>query len=414
MVLSRSGVASLTVLGGALVFGVVLGFVLALQPADPDPLEERWKLLGIPEVEFVFLGDFPRGERESLTRELKTAQVIYAEHFGAVTSDFTVYLSTDLQRLNERVASVLGEGQQVGYTCGGLFYAAGAIIVSVQDCPEAKSEGGFLAHEYFHVLQQREGSIPVTGNVWPEWVVEGSAVYAQALVSDARGRIPFDVRREGHRLLWSSLARPLPRDSYSLPDPSQASLFIYQVGFLAIDWLVERTGREAILEFFRLGAHEAAFEQAFGMTLDRFELAFEEHRLEVAPPFEWRVQGGVFDSDGRPFGDVYATATVPIGGEWWWAGGGPTGAQGAFDFAGPGSGYTIALSFQCPSDDNVIGSWVHMGAWGEDGFVADSDGSLFTTDEGAEPFSDGERDRVGIVIELPETRESLVAEHCGP
>ena len=257
MVLSRSEVASLAVLGGTLVFGVVVGFVLALQPAEPDPLEERWKLLGVPEVEFVFLGDFTRGERESLKREIKTAQVIYAEHFGAVTSDFTVYLSTDLQRLNERVASTLGEGQQVGYTCGGLFYPAGAIIVSVQDCPEAKSEGGFLAHEYFHVLQQREGSIPVTGNVWPEWVVEGSAVYAEALVGDARGRIPFDVRREGRRITWSALARPLPRNAYSLTDPNHASAFIYNIGFPAVDWLVERTGPEAILEFFRLGAHAA-------------------------------------------------------------------------------------------------------------------------------------------------------------
>ena len=413
MVLSRSGLASLAVLGGTLVFGVVLGFVLALQPAEPDPLEERWKLLGVREVEFVFLGDFTRGERESLKRELKTAQVIYAEHFGAVTSDFTVYLSTDLQRLNERVALVLGEGQQVGYTCGGLFSPAGAIIVSVQDCPEAKSEGGFLAHEYFHVLQQREGSIPVTGNVWPDWVVEGSAAYAGALVSEARGRIPFDVRREGLQVTWSALGRPLPRNAYSLTDPSQSSMFIYSIGFLAADWLVERTGSEAILEFFRLGAHEAAFEQAFDISLDRFALAFEEYRIEVAPPFKWRVQGAVLDSEGRPFEIVNANAIVPIGGEWWWAGGGPTDAQGAFDFAGPGSGYTIALSLQCPSDDNIIGSWVHIGAWGEDGFVAD-DGSIFTTEVGAEPFSDGERDRVGIIIELPETRDVLVAEHCGP
>ncbi len=412
--MSRTSIASLFALAGALVFGVVLGFVLTLGSSDRDPFEERWKLLGVPEVEFVFLGDFTRGERESLRRELKTAQVIYAEHFGAVTSDFTVYLSTDLQRLNERVASVLGEGQQAGYTCGGLFYPAGAIIVSVQDCPEAKSEGGFLAHEYFHVLQQREGSIPVTGNVWPEWVVEGSAVYAQALVSDAQGRIPIDIRREGLRITWSALTRPLPRDAYSLTDPNHASAFIHNIGFLAVDWLVERTGPEAILKFFRLGAHEAAFEQAFAMTLDQFELAFEEYRLDVAPPFERRVQGAVFDSDGRPFEDVHASAIVPIGDEWWWAGGGPTSAQGAFDFAGPGSGYTIALSFQCPSDDNIIGSWVPVGAWGEDGFVGDSDGSLFTTDDGAEPFSDGERDRVGIVIELPETRESLIAEHCGP
>lgn len=42
--------------------------------------------------------------------------------------------------------------------------------------PRSQSERGFLAHEYFHVLQQREGSVPVAGNAWPDWGVGGSAV----------------------------------------------------------------------------------------------------------------------------------------------------------------------------------------------------------------------------------------------
>ena len=100
------------------------------------------------------------------------------------------------------------------------------------------------------------------------------------------------------------------------------------------------------------------------MTLERVELAFEEYRLEVAPPFKWRVHDAVFDSEGRPLKEVHATATVPIGGEWWWAGQARTDGEGRFQFLGPGSGYTIALSFQCPRDDDIIGRWVHVGAWG--------------------------------------------------
>lgn len=72
-----------------------------------------------------------------------------------------------------------------------------------------------------------------------------------------------------------------------------------------------RTG--AILEFFRLGAHEAAFEQAFAMSVERFELAFGEYRPEAAPPFKWRVQGAVYDSEGQPFEDVHANAGVQSG-----------------------------------------------------------------------------------------------------
>ena len=47
---------------------------------------------GCPEAEFVFLGDFTGEEQKSIRRELKVAQVVFAEHFGAVTSDFTVYV----------------------------------------------------------------------------------------------------------------------------------------------------------------------------------------------------------------------------------------------------------------------------------------------------------------------------------
>ena len=87
-------------------------------------------------------------------------------------------------------------------------------------------------------------------------------------------------------MAWAALGQPFPRDLYDLANPEQESLFLYEVGFLATDWLVERAGPEAVLKFFRFGGHSAAFEAAFGMTLDEFHISFEQHRLEVAPPFE--------------------------------------------------------------------------------------------------------------------------------
>ena len=88
MTITRTGLASLVVLAVALVFGVVLGLVLAFGSEDKDAPEERWAELEVPELEVP-------------ERELHAAQVIFAEHFGAVTSDFRVYVSTDLEGLNE-------------------------------------------------------------------------------------------------------------------------------------------------------------------------------------------------------------------------------------------------------------------------------------------------------------------------
>ena len=63
MVLSRSGVASLVALGGALVFGVVLGLVLAFRSSDTGPVGGALGGAGVPEAEFVFLGDLTETSR---------------------------------------------------------------------------------------------------------------------------------------------------------------------------------------------------------------------------------------------------------------------------------------------------------------------------------------------------------------
>ena len=281
----------------------------------------------------------------------------------------------------------------------------------------ATARGGPLAHEYFHVLQRREGGLAserqlgtARNDAWLEWLQEGSAVYASVLFNDAQGRRTVAVSRRAAQLLWSSLGEPLPSRGTGLDRPEYEA-YVYSVGFLATDWLVKRAGPEAVLKFFRLGGHEAAFEAAFRLSLDHFRDRFEDYRLDVAPPFEWRAGGTVLGIDGAPVDGMEVYALVRIGGEGWTAGIGKTDTRGKFEFAAPGSGYTIALVLQCPREDDVL-AWLDAGEWGADGFVADEDGIWDVRDEGAEPFAGEDQDRTGMVIEIPETRESLIAKGC--
>ena len=416
-ILRRTAVVSLIVLGAALVIALVIalvvGLVLAFQPAEADPLEKRWALLDVPEVEFVFLGDFTAAEQESIRRELKAAQVNFAEHFGAVTSDFTVYMSTDLALLNERVALDRPELQRVWFTCGGSVPGR-AILMILKDCPDDdRAHGGPLAHEYFHILQRNAGNWSNAAEGSTLWIHEGSAVYASAIHSDIQGRISLTARREGARLAWSASAASSAARAINTVFGPGAIVNVYSVGFLATEWLVERAGPEAVLEFFRLGGHRTAFQRAFGISVSGFLTAFEEHRMEVAPPFEWQIAGTVLGSDGLPIEGTAAWVVVRIEGAAWRAGQDETNTRGVFEFIGPGSGYTIGLFFQCPRADGVE-EWVRSGEWGAAGLVADSDGIWDPHDEVAEPFLDGERDRTGMVIRLPETRDSLIAKHCEP
>ncbi|MCY4392671.1 MAG: carboxypeptidase-like regulatory domain-containing protein [Chloroflexi bacterium] len=390
MVLNRRGVASLAILGAVL----AAAFALACGSSDADRFEERWAELGIPEAEFVFLGEFASGEQESVRRELRVAQVVFAEHFGAVSSDFKVYVSTDLEMLNERLTQY-GE-YEYEYRCGGVAPRR-AIFLALGECPEAQEYGPVLAHEYFHMLQYAAGTFsrPI-GEVW--WTVDGTAAYAQALFNDAQGRRTLAAWRQGKQLAWSAGLVEGPR-------------WAYDYGFLATDWLVERAGAEAVLEFFRLGGHHAAFRSAFGMSPVTFQAMFGSYLAGVAPRYEWRVGGTVLDDDGAPVEGAHVSAVVRIEGEAWMAATGLTDPQGNFEFPAPGSGYRLAFWLQCPGAEDDV-QWVRAGEWGEDGFVADADGTWDGLENGAEPFTDGGRDRTGMVIELSETQDSLIAKHC--
>ncbi len=283
MVLSRAGFAGLALLAAALAFAVACG------SGEPKSWGERWAELGVPEAEFGFLGDFTDEEQASIRLELKTAQVVFAERFGVVVSDFTVYVMTN-DIYEERMAAVLHEQADFALACG-LVAPDQPVIIVPGDCPEGRSQGAFLAHEYFRILQQDAGGLAwrqqvgtVRSMAWLDWIEAGSAAYASALVSDATGGIPLNDRREETQLRWAELAQPFPRNRGDIADPAHAPVFTHHVGLLATEWLAEQAGPEAILKFFQFGGHAAAFEAAFGMTLDEFHDAFEQHRLEVAPP----------------------------------------------------------------------------------------------------------------------------------
>ncbi|MXY87472.1 MAG: hypothetical protein F4Y92_01240 [Dehalococcoidia bacterium] len=280
-------VASLALLAAIVVFAAVVALIVVCGSPDREPVDERWRELGVAEPEIVFLGDFSEEEQVLFLREIQAAQVLFEERFGIVTSDFTTYLSTTFNSVNAAYTRLYPGDQLYWFPCGGIA-TDNEIFVVIENCTGwGRANEDVLAHEYFHILQSASGTSLRAIAPWKTWLVEGSADYAMALHSEARGRTTMDDRRFGARYGWSDIGEPLPRETHiaDLLEDDTWKL-VYQVGFLAADWLVERAGEASLLAFFSLGGDEAAFNEAFGMTLDEFHIAFEEHRLEVAPPFE--------------------------------------------------------------------------------------------------------------------------------
>ena len=426
MALNRTEAASLLVLAASVVFGVVLGLVLALQPAPEDPLDEQWLQLGVAEPEIVFLGEFTDAERSAIRREVKSVQVSFAKRFDVVTSEFTLYISTDSEALNEAYREWLdadyrrrGGELPSWFRCGGRAPPE-AIFIALESCDEdTRPHGGPIAHEYFHVLQYHLGWVGGARG-WPYWLLEGAAEYASAHYHEEQGRSTLSHRREMARMNWGALGRCFPgrglcnkgRNIQGADLTGQGDLVLqYQVGFLAVDWLVDRKGEEALIEFFRQGGGQHEFEGAFGMTPEEFADAFEEYWRETASPFELKITGKVLDPEGGPAAYVQVHIVVEVEDKRIVVMGGRANSRGEFEVYRPDEHHTLGVFLKCPDGSRAY--WAFLGEWGQGGFLADADGRFEPDEAGAEPVA-GRRNLAGIVIMLPETPETIVERHCQP
>jgi len=343
-----------------------------------------------------------------------------------VTSEFTLYISTEFEALNDAYLDWLPpDYRRRGVELPSWFRCAGfappeAIFITLETCDEEqRARGGPIAHEYFHILQHHLGLVSGS-RPWTNWLMEGAAVYASAQHAEEQGRSTVEWRRTVARLEWSSLGICFPglglcnkgrnilqADLTGLVD----NVLLYEVGFLAVDWLVERKGEKALIEFFRLGGGQHEFEEAFGMTPEEFADGMEGLWLDVAPPFEWQLSGSVLDPDGRPVPYAQVGIMMEVEDERVGVGGSRADAMGEFKIDGPDENHTLSLFLKCP--DGSPAYWAFVGEWGLGGFVADTDGRFDSENEGAEPVAGG-RNRAGIVIKLPETRKVLVERYCEP
>ena len=107
------------------------------------------------------------------------------------------------------------------------------------------------------------------------------------------------------------------------------------MSFLAGEWLAKSAGEPARLDYYRQlpdsDGWEAAFETAFGMSVDDFHTEFEAHRADVAPPYaRHRVRGVVLDPAGNASVGAWVGANAGAGR---WEDFTNTGEDGAFELA---------------------------------------------------------------------------------
>ena len=238
---------------------------------------------------FTFGGEVPQATRTGVEDAVAAAKAFVQSQMGLATSAFKVYGYGDLDEFLaaysqqfDRPASTLGSLRstliQIQRVHGGYAETnVGVIFLWTATTPPDRSLELTIAHEYFHVIQlqlspqspaQPPNQVRTNG---PEWLAEGSAEWEGTKVEgDFPAALAAAVSRIGsEKPDLSSLATPT--GFRSIPNP-------FPVCMAAVDLLVKSAGPASLAAFWRAIGQgtpwQAAFQQAFGLSVDAFYAAF--------------------------------------------------------------------------------------------------------------------------------------------
>ncbi len=238
----------------------------------------------------VLVGEMPPKTEQAVREEFSKSQSFFAESFGAGAPEYTVFAGVDEPPLAAAHRRAFGAEPRDGFCAK---QSSGYVAVVDLTCRAAISYN--LAGVHFQAARRRlapRESLPAMPAGYddrgPYWLVEPAQKYVEyayraaashAAADDSRNKeISFAVRTK--RPLSSMETRAGLYEEYS----SATGL-----GFLALEWLAQRAGNPALFEYYRLlpdaASWEAAFEGAFGLTIDEFYEAFEVYRTQEAPPW---------------------------------------------------------------------------------------------------------------------------------
>lgn len=258
--------------------------------------------------------------QDELWREWHAVSGYMASRYAAAVALRAVALQHDYDSFVRAFELLLAEELDPGAwpldACGGEVAGWIGLIVGCQQ-PIA------FDHEYVHALQHdaATGGLGAAGEIRPLWLVEGMAMYLSARYRSDAGY--EDYRSARRRAAENARAFGGPLPLYSLETyfqwRSSPPVAAYSVGFLAAEWLVAQAGDDALFLFMRRLQHgvsrwRGAFDVAFGLSLDEFYEAFDEHAQLFNRPRPHRVSGVLLDPDGAPVAGLRVYAYPEHGG----------------------------------------------------------------------------------------------------
>ena len=314
------GAGAATVARGEALWVKMPRSIVWLQPTDVMP-------------RLVFPGGAPENVQAAVRRDLRNTLDYFAAEYGiqADFAGFSIYLPADGESLKRQLRL---DGRAVDdadveriLNSAGVHGSYGVVIRRHEKAGALAdiSYQRILTHEYFHRIQD---DLENGGDGQAEWVVEGSANYAE-----------WDQQVAGGERTWAEIASDSQELMYDdVPRLASAEQenrsWEYYLGPVALRRLVERSGPDTWIDFYRelaptrigpIGRWQSilpwrdVFALAFGVELDEFYAAFDLWQADLAArngrrPGDHaieeyaRIEGRVVRADGSPVAGRFVSA----------------------------------------------------------------------------------------------------------
>ncbi|MYE45222.1 MAG: hypothetical protein F4X25_00415 [Chloroflexi bacterium] len=243
---------------------------------DLTPLPHLIDDLDAPAL--VFLGDVPEADAAEVRAEFENVQQFYSDRFEARATEFTLYVAAD------ESTALRAFPDRRHHSCSSPPSWSSAVALLEQCLNWSALERiyvGAMVQELapLGLLRFPGISAYTESSRGPNWLLSGLENYATTAYQAAAGRRDLAYNWEAH-------ARVARSTSYSLREVANTGDGpVAALGYLAVDWLVERAGDRAVFEYYRLllpePSVEAAFERAFGLTIEAFYLEFDEYHARL-------------------------------------------------------------------------------------------------------------------------------------
>ncbi len=261
-----------------------------VNPADFYQEFERYReALAGPVV--VFSGDLPETSRATFEALATDTYAFFVESLGVRPFTIASYIAADEEagQLAEEALIRGGVLQSAPSACS--YGLVGRAVFHEVTCEQPLTHEDYF-RRYVEVLNARVA-------IGPQWLLSGIHAYLETSYAVGAGLAEYDSELQSRTDLVRSNSTPLSQltdaDSWRAAGVDES----WPLAFLAMDRLIDQAPEGALKEYVRLlprgepdwpeyepGAEswEAAFEQAFGLTVDDFYEQFAEYRSGLTQP----------------------------------------------------------------------------------------------------------------------------------